>query len=134
MIVDWRSPGAVAVSIPSRSYAVRDAGSPSRLGKVYKTYPYMLDALLEVLEEARLRSFNEGPQVVTVVTGRSDRQRRERPRRATRTPVQARARRSSEGSAGTREQIGGYFRLNPAQPRRPCRRVSHKAGRWPDFG
>jgi hypothetical protein len=25
---------------------VRDAGSPFRLGKVYKTYPYTLDALL----------------------------------------------------------------------------------------
>jgi hypothetical protein len=59
------------MSTPSRSYAVRDAGSPSRLGKVYKTYPYTLDALLQVLEEARLRSFNEGPQVITVVTGRS---------------------------------------------------------------
>ena len=34
-------------------------------------YPYTLDALLQVLEEARLRSFNEGPQVITVVTGRS---------------------------------------------------------------
>jgi hypothetical protein len=33
------------MSTPSRSYAVRDAGSPSRLGKVYKTYPYTLDAL-----------------------------------------------------------------------------------------
>lgn len=50
---------------------MRDAGSPSRLGKIYKTYPYTLDALLQVLEEARLRSFNEGPQVITVVTGRS---------------------------------------------------------------
>ena len=59
------------MSTPSRSYAVRDAGSPSRLGKVYKTYPCTLDALLQVLEEARLRSFNEGPQVITVVTGRS---------------------------------------------------------------
>jgi hypothetical protein len=63
--------GAVAMSTPRRSYAVRDAGSPSRLGKVYKTYPYTLDALLQVLEEARLRNFNEGPQVITVVTGRS---------------------------------------------------------------
>jgi hypothetical protein len=48
------------MSTPSRSYAVRDAGSPSGLGKVYKTYPYTLDALLQVLEEARLRSFNAG--------------------------------------------------------------------------
>lgn len=59
------------MSTPSRSYAVRDAGSPSRPGKVHKTYPYTLDAPLQVLEEARLRSFSEGPQVITVVTGRS---------------------------------------------------------------
>lgn len=54
----------------ARGYAVRDAGRPSRLGKIYKTYPYDLRSLLEALEEARLRSFNQGPQVVTVVTGR----------------------------------------------------------------
>lgn len=59
------------MSTLSRWCAVRDAGSPSRLGKVHKTYPYTLDALLQMLEEARLRSFNEGPQVITVVTGRS---------------------------------------------------------------
>lgn len=35
-----------------------------------KTYPYDLRSLLKALEEARLRSFNAGPQVVTVVTGR----------------------------------------------------------------
>ena len=57
------------MSTLSRWYAVRDAGSPSRLGKVHKTYPYSLDALLQMLEEARLRSFSEGPQVITVVTG-----------------------------------------------------------------
>ena len=57
------------------------------------------------------------PQVITVVTGPSDRQRRERPRRATRTPVQARARRSSEGSAqwsrsaDLRGAFGGRHRL-----------------------
>jgi len=54
----------------SRAYAVRDAGSASRLGKVYKTYPYTLRSLLEALDDARLRSLNKGPQVVTVVTGR----------------------------------------------------------------
>lgn len=54
----------------TRSYAVRDAGTPSRLGRVRKTYPYNLRSLLEALDDARLRSFNEGPQVVTVVTGR----------------------------------------------------------------
>jgi len=39
-----------------------DAGSQSRLGEVYKAYPCTLDPLLQVLEEARLRSFNERPQ------------------------------------------------------------------------
>jgi hypothetical protein len=53
-----------------RSYAVRDAASPSRLGKVWKTYPYDLRSLLVALDDARLRSYDEGPQVVTVVTGR----------------------------------------------------------------
>jgi hypothetical protein len=56
----------------TRGYAVRDAGQPSRLGKIYKTYPYDLRSLLEALEQARLRSFNQGPQVVTVVTGRQN--------------------------------------------------------------
>lgn len=54
----------------TRGYAVRDAGSPSRLGKVHRTYPYDLRSLLEALDDARLRSFHGGPQVVTVVTGR----------------------------------------------------------------
>ena len=56
----------------ARGYAVRDAGTPSRLGKIYKTYPYDLRSLPEALEQARLRSFNDGPQVVTVVTGRQN--------------------------------------------------------------
>jgi hypothetical protein len=54
----------------TKSYAVRDAGSPGRLRKVYRTYPYTLKALLETLDEARLRSYSGPPQVVTVVTGR----------------------------------------------------------------
>ena len=54
----------------SRSYAVRGAGSPSRLGKVHKIYPYSLQSLLDAMEDARLQSFNEGPHVVTIVTGR----------------------------------------------------------------
>ncbi len=54
----------------SRAYAVRDAGSASRLGKVHETSPYTLRSLLEALDEARLRSLDEGAQVVTVVTGR----------------------------------------------------------------
>jgi hypothetical protein len=37
---------------------------------VWKTYPYDLRSLLEALEDARLRSFHEGPQVLTVVAGR----------------------------------------------------------------
>jgi hypothetical protein len=53
-----------------KSYAVRDADTGTRLGKVYKTYPYTLRSLLEALEDARLRSYNEPPQVVTVVTDR----------------------------------------------------------------
>jgi hypothetical protein len=55
---------------PSRAYAVRDAGTPRRLGKVYKLYPYTLVALLEALEEARFRSFSGPPQVVTRIEGR----------------------------------------------------------------
>lgn len=54
----------------ARSYAVRDAGTPSGLGKIWKRYPYNLRSLLEALDDARLRSFGHGPQVVTVVTGR----------------------------------------------------------------
>jgi hypothetical protein len=47
------------------------ARRPGSARSTRPTYPYTLDALLQVLEEARLRSFNEGPQVITVVTGRS---------------------------------------------------------------
>ncbi|WP_300605940.1 hypothetical protein [Trebonia sp.] len=54
----------------SRAYVVRDAGSPGRLGKVYRMYPYTLQALLQALDEARLRSYNGPPQVVTVVADR----------------------------------------------------------------
>jgi hypothetical protein len=53
----------------SKSYAVRDAGTVGRLGKIWKTYPYSLRSLLEALDDAHLRSINGGPQVVTVVTG-----------------------------------------------------------------
>jgi len=58
------------VAASSKSYAVRDAGTPSRLGRVYKTYPYTLESLLEAMDEARLRSYHGGPQVVTIVTSR----------------------------------------------------------------
>jgi hypothetical protein len=51
------------------AYVVRDAGTPSRTGKVHQTYPYTLNALLEALDDARLRSFNAGPQLVIRVNG-----------------------------------------------------------------
>ncbi|MBV9384591.1 MAG: hypothetical protein JOY82_23895 [Streptosporangiaceae bacterium] len=57
-------------STASKSYAVRDVGTGSRLGTVYRTYPYTLRSLLEALDDARLRSYAGPPQVVTVVTGR----------------------------------------------------------------
>jgi hypothetical protein len=47
-----------------RAYVVRDAGAPSRLGKVYKLYPHTLASLLEALEDARFRSHTGPPQVV----------------------------------------------------------------------
>lgn len=53
-----------------RAYIVRDAGSPSRLGKLYKIYPYTLSSLLEALEDARFRSFTGPPQVVILMEGR----------------------------------------------------------------
>jgi len=53
-----------------RAYVVRDAGSPSRMGRVYKVYPYTLKALLQALEDARFRSFAEVPQLVVRVDGR----------------------------------------------------------------
>lgn len=58
------------MSADSRAYVVRDAGTHDRLGKVYRMYPYTLESLLEALDEARLRSYNGPPQVVTVVADR----------------------------------------------------------------
>jgi hypothetical protein len=49
------------------AYVVRDAGTPSRLGKVYKVYPYTLRALIDAMEDARFRSFAGDPQVVVRV-------------------------------------------------------------------
>ena len=49
---------------------VREAGSPSRMGKVYKVYPYTLKALLEAIDDARFRSYAEVPQLVVRVDGR----------------------------------------------------------------
>jgi hypothetical protein len=54
----------------SKSYAIRAAGSPSRPGKIWKTYPYDLRSLVLALDEARWHSLYNGPHVVTVVTGR----------------------------------------------------------------
>jgi hypothetical protein len=51
------------------AYLVRDAGSPSRPGRVFKMYPYTLRALLNALDDARLRSYSEGPQLVIRVEG-----------------------------------------------------------------
>jgi hypothetical protein len=42
-------------------YLVRDAGSPSRPGRVFKMYPYTLRSLLDALDDARLRSYADGP-------------------------------------------------------------------------
>jgi hypothetical protein len=58
------------VAVESKSYAVREAGPPSRLGKVRKTYQYDLRSLLEALSDARFWSLAGVPLVVTVVTGR----------------------------------------------------------------
>lgn len=52
-----------------RAYVVRDAGSPSRMGRVFKLYPYTLGALLAALDDARLRSYTEGPQIVIRLEG-----------------------------------------------------------------
>lgn len=54
----------------SKSYVVRHAGSPSRLGKVWRTYPYTLQSLIDAMDEARLRSYGHGQHVVAVVEGR----------------------------------------------------------------
>jgi hypothetical protein len=52
-----------------RAYVVRDVGTPSRLGKIYKVYPYTLRALIDAMEDARFRSFAGEPQVVIKVEG-----------------------------------------------------------------
>jgi hypothetical protein len=40
-----------------RGYIVRDAGTPSRQGPVFKVYPYTLTALIEAIDDARFRSY-----------------------------------------------------------------------------
>ena len=42
---------------------------PSRLGKIYKTYPYSLSSLIEAMDDARLRSFSGSAHVVLRVNG-----------------------------------------------------------------
>jgi hypothetical protein len=57
----------------ARSYVVREAGSPSRLGRVLQTYPYSLTALQQAMADARFRSHRGKPVVVTVVENRRSR-------------------------------------------------------------
>lgn len=55
------------------SYVVRAAGSASRLGKAWKTYPCDLRSLVLALDEAQFRSLYHGPHVLTVVEGQRNR-------------------------------------------------------------
>ena len=88
----------------TRAYAVRHAGPPSRLGNVRKMYPYNLRSLLEALDDARLWSYNEGPQVVTVVTGRHSQViRRYEHGKETWSASRAEIRHEQEKSGGTRD-------------------------------
>jgi hypothetical protein len=48
---------------------VREAGTPSRPGKIHKTYSYNLTSLIEAMDDARLRSFAGSAQVVVRVNG-----------------------------------------------------------------
>jgi hypothetical protein len=59
-----------AMAPQGRTYIVRDAGTAARPGKIYKTYPYTLRALLDAIDEARFRSFTGTPQVVVRANGR----------------------------------------------------------------
>lgn len=52
-----------------RAYIVRDAGAPGRPGPVHQIYPYTLRALLDLLDDARLRSLTQGPQECVRVDG-----------------------------------------------------------------
>ena len=54
-------------------YAVRDAGTPSRLGRLHQTYPYTLRGLEAALEDARFRSYGKTPIVVVVLENRRSR-------------------------------------------------------------
>lgn len=50
-------------------YVVREAGTASRLGRIYKSYPYTLTSLIEAMDDARLRSFTGSAHVVVRVNG-----------------------------------------------------------------
>jgi hypothetical protein len=52
---------------------VQEAGSPSRLGRVLQVYPYTLAALEQAMTDARFRSHQGKPVVVTVVENRKSR-------------------------------------------------------------
>jgi hypothetical protein len=86
----------------SKSYAVREAGTAGRLGKVRKTYPYDLRSLLEALSEARFWSVAGGPMVLTVVTGRHSQVIR-RFEEGKETWSASRAQISGEGGSGPRD-------------------------------
>jgi hypothetical protein len=52
-----------------RAYIVRAAGTATRPGKVWKIYPYTLQALQDAIGDARFRSRDEGPQQLVKVEG-----------------------------------------------------------------
>ena len=54
-------------------YAVRDAGTPSRLSRVHQTDPHRLEGLEDALEDTRFRSYDARPIVVVVLDNRHSR-------------------------------------------------------------
>jgi hypothetical protein len=72
---DAGSPSFMATSMSGAPRGVRISwsvtrGSPSRMGKVYKVYPYTPKALLEAIDDARFRSYTGTPQLVVRVEGK----------------------------------------------------------------
>jgi hypothetical protein len=53
-----------------RAYVIRDAGTLSRIGKVYKVYPYTLKSLLDAIDDARYRSLAGTAQLLMLVEGK----------------------------------------------------------------
>jgi hypothetical protein len=53
-----------------RAYVIRDAGTQSRIGKVYKVYPYTLKSLLGAIDDARYRSLAGTAQLLVLVEGK----------------------------------------------------------------